>query len=154
MANGIKIGNNDITLKLGSADVSAAYIGDTLVYSGGTTPPTPPTPTYQWKHYNEGDTVPSTTFYGVKLYTSLGLDNYEIDFSVDGVTGVAFIYDYANEEWTALVMVSSDPIDISGYFDGDSYTILFSDLGYGGMLVSYPITGEQFEFDIDLYEQI
>ena len=37
----VKIGNNDITLKLGSADVSAAYIGDTLVYSGGT----PPTPT-------------------------------------------------------------------------------------------------------------
>lgn len=32
----VKIGNNDITLKLGSADVSAAYIGDTLVYSGGT----------------------------------------------------------------------------------------------------------------------
>ena len=37
----VKIGNNDITLKLGSADVSAAYIGYTLVYSGGT----PPTPT-------------------------------------------------------------------------------------------------------------
>lgn len=32
----VKIGNNDITLKLGSSDVTAAYIGDTLVYSGGT----------------------------------------------------------------------------------------------------------------------
>ena len=41
----IKIGNNDITLKLGSSDVTAAYIGDTLVYSGGT----PPTPTFQGK---------------------------------------------------------------------------------------------------------
>ena len=35
----IKLGNNDITLKIGSADVSAAYLGSTLVYSGGT--PTP-----------------------------------------------------------------------------------------------------------------
>lgn len=32
----IKIGNNDITLKVGSNDVSAAYLGNTLVYSGGT----------------------------------------------------------------------------------------------------------------------
>lgn len=32
----IKLGNNDITLKVGSADVSAAYLGSTLVYSGGT----------------------------------------------------------------------------------------------------------------------
>lgn len=32
----IKLGNNDITLKVGSADVSAAYLGSVLVYSGGT----------------------------------------------------------------------------------------------------------------------
>lgn len=150
----VKIGNNDITLKLGSADVSAAYIGDTLVYSGGTTPPIPPIPIYRWVLYNEGDTVPSTTFYGVKLYTGLGWDNYEIDFSVDGDTGVAFIYDASNDEWTALDMASYDPIDISGYFDGDSYTILFSDLGYGGMSIFSPPPSSQFEFDIDLYEQI
>lgn len=29
----MKLGNNDITLKLGSSDVSAAYLGSTLVYS-------------------------------------------------------------------------------------------------------------------------
>lgn len=39
----IKLGNNDITLKVGSADVSAAYLGSVLVYSGGT-PPTPVIP--------------------------------------------------------------------------------------------------------------
>lgn len=150
----VKIGNNDITLKLGSADVSAAYIGDTLVYSGGT-PPTPPTPTYQWVSYNEGDTVPSTIFYGVKLY--LGLDwNKEIEFSVDGHSGVAFIFDASNNEWTALDMASENPIDISEYFDETEgfYIIYFSDLGYGGMPVDYPHVGDQFEFDIDLYEQI
>lgn len=39
MANEIKIGASSFdALKIGSADVDAAYIGDTLVYSGGTTP--------------------------------------------------------------------------------------------------------------------
>ena len=32
----IKIGNSDITLRLGSSAVTAAYLGTTLVYSGGT----------------------------------------------------------------------------------------------------------------------
>ena len=35
----IKLGNNDITLKIGSADVSAAYLGSVLVYTS--TPPAP-----------------------------------------------------------------------------------------------------------------
>ena len=59
----VKIGNNDITLKLGSSDVTAAYIGDTLVYSGGT----PPTPTLQWVTFSNGDTIPSDLqIYGIK----------------------------------------------------------------------------------------
>ena len=58
----VKIGNNDITLKLGSADVSAAYIGDTLVYSGGTQPQT-----LQWVTFSNGDTIPSDLqIYGIK----------------------------------------------------------------------------------------
>lgn len=37
MANGIKIGTNNISgIKIGTADVDAVYIGTTLVYSGGT----------------------------------------------------------------------------------------------------------------------
>lgn len=36
----IKLGNSDITLKVGDTSVSAAYLGTTLIYSGGT-PPTP-----------------------------------------------------------------------------------------------------------------
>lgn len=150
MADSIKIGSLDISsFKVGSDDCKI-YLGDTLLYPQS---PTPPTPTYQWVSYNEGDTVPSTIFYGVKLY---GLDgDGEIDFSVDGHSGVAFIFDTSNYEWTAIDITSQNPIDISGYFDGDNcYTILFSDLGYGGMLVDYPQVGEQFEFDIDLYEQI
>ena len=36
----MKIGNLDInSMKVGSSAVTAAYLGSTLVYSGGTTPP-------------------------------------------------------------------------------------------------------------------
>jgi hypothetical protein len=41
----IKIGNNDITLKVGSQDVQAAYVGATLVYSPTTTTTTSTTTT-------------------------------------------------------------------------------------------------------------
>jgi len=58
----VKIGNSDITLKLGSSDVTAAYIGDTLVYSGGTQPQT-----LQWVEFTAGDAVPSGDVYGIKV---------------------------------------------------------------------------------------
>lgn len=57
----VKIGNSDITLKLGSSDVTAAYIGSTLVY-GGSTPQT-----LQWVSFSAGDTVPSGDVYGIKV---------------------------------------------------------------------------------------
>ena len=43
----IKLGNNDISLKLGNDTVDAVYLGNTLVYSGGT-PPTPPVPPHDY----------------------------------------------------------------------------------------------------------
>lgn len=149
MADGIKIGTQDATYKVGSTDVSAIYLGSTLVYSGGT-PPTPPTPTYTWRKYYEGETVPSRTVYGVKLYIDLG-DDFEIDFG-DSHDGIAFIYEIANNEWTALDVETSEPIDISEFFDGEEcYTILFSDLGYDGIEIAYPVPGADFAFDIELY---
>lgn len=58
----VKIGNSDITLKLGSSDVTAAYIGDTLVYSGGTQPQT-----LQWFTFSNGDLIPpDLQIYGIK----------------------------------------------------------------------------------------
>ena len=149
MADGIKIGTQDATYKVGSSAVTAIYLGSTLVYSGGT-PPTPPTPTYTWRKYYEGETVPSRTVYGVKLYIDLG-DDFEIDFG-DSHNGIIFIYEMANNEWTALDVETSEPIDISEYFDGEEcYTILFSDLGYDGIEIAYPIPGADFAFDIELY---
>ena len=75
----VKIGNNDITLKLGSADVSAAYIGDTLVYSGGTQPQT-----LQWVTFSNGDTIPSDLqIYGIKgIVNDLSL---VFDFNTHGI---------------------------------------------------------------------
>lgn len=149
MADSIKIGSLDISaFKVGSSDCKI-YLGDTLLYP--TEPP--PTPTYEWKQYNEGDTVPSSTIYGVKLY-GLELDG-EIDFSTDGHSGVAFIFDTSSGEWTAIDLASYDPIDISEYFDYTEgcYIIYFSDLGYGGLPINYPVPSGSFEFDVQLYEE-
>lgn len=62
MANGIKIGNLDISaFKVGSSDCKI-YLGDTLLYSGGTQPQT-----LQWVTFSNGDTIPSDLqIYGIK----------------------------------------------------------------------------------------
>lgn len=152
MADTIKIGSLDISaFKVGGADCSI-YLGTTLLYSGGT-PPTPPTPTYKWVSYNEGDTVPSSTIYGVKL-GDIGLsDTVSIEFGNGHNSGVGFIWE--DGDWTALDFETQEYIDITSYYDDTTYTytILFSDLGYGGMPISYPQEGNQFEFDVDLYEE-
>lgn len=62
MANGIKIGNLDISsFKVGSDDCKV-YLGDILLYSGGTQPQT-----LQWITFSNGDTIPSDLqIYGIK----------------------------------------------------------------------------------------
>ena len=75
----IKLGNNDITLKVGSNDVSAAYLGSTLVYSGGT----PPTPSFdgKWLATYDGGTTSSA-----ECDASSAITNNEITKS--GLTSV------------------------------------------------------------------
>lgn len=148
MADSIKIGSLDISaFKVGSSDCKI-YLGDTLLYSGGTTPPTP---TYEWVSYSEGDTVPSSTIYGVKLY----MDNpysWAIDFGFD--SGISFSYD--GNDWTAFDIETFEQIDISSYYDADEnyYTILFSDLGYGGLTIYSPQPEvDTFDYDIDFYQE-
>ena len=145
----IKIGNSDMTLKLGSSAVTAAYIGSTLVYSGST----PPTPTYKWVSYNEGDTIPASLIYGVKLYLDLGADN-EIDFAdTHQGGGITFMYVADGDGWYGIDIDTSNEIDLSSYYDSSEgcYIVLFSDLGYGGLPIMYP--SDQFEFDVQLYEE-
>lgn len=50
----IKLGNQEITLRVGSAECRV-YLGSTLVYSGGT----PPTPSYKWLATYTGGTTSS-----------------------------------------------------------------------------------------------
>lgn len=147
MADTIKIGNLDISsFKVGSDDCKI-YLGNTLLYSGGT----PPTPTLQWVSYSEGDTIPASLIYGVKLYLDLGADN-EIDFQ-DSYQGITFMYVADADGWYGIDMETSSEIDLSSYYDSSEgcYIVLFSDLGYGGLPIMYP--SDQFEFDVQLYEE-
>ena len=148
MADGIKIGNTDISaFKVGSGDCTI-YLGSTLLYSGGTTPPTP---TYQWVLYNEGDTVPSKLFYGVKLGDPY-MGEASIEFGDAITTGIGFIFE--NRYWYALDL-SGEQIDLSEYYDETEgcYIIYFSDLGLGAMPLYIPAPGDSFEFDVQLYEE-
>lgn len=151
MADTIKIGSLDISaFKVGSSDCKI-YLGDTLLYPQS---PTPPTPTYRWVSYNEGDTIPASLIYGVKLYLDLGADN-EIDFqdTQQSGRGIAFVYVADADGWYGIDIDTSSEIDLSSYYDSSEgcYIVLFSDLGYGGLPIIYP--SEQFEFDIQLYEE-
>lgn len=63
----IKLGNQEITLKVGSNDVSAAYLGSTLVYSGGT-PPTPVIPDNTIIYEASAKLNETTSTYGAGLH--------------------------------------------------------------------------------------
>lgn len=61
MADSIKIGNDNATYKVGSTDVSAIYLGSTLLY------PQSQPQTLQWVTFSNGDTIPSDLqIYGIK----------------------------------------------------------------------------------------
>ena len=109
--------------------------------------------THQWVSYSEGDTIPASLIYGVKLYLGLGADN-EIDFqdTHQGGGGIYFVYVAEADGWYGVDADTSSEIDLSSYYDSSEgcYIVLFSDLGYGGLPIIYP--SEQFEFDVQLYE--
>ena len=107
--------------------------------------------THQWVSYSEGDTVPASLIYGVKLYLDLGADN-EIDFQ-DAMQGggICFMYVADGDGWYGIDANTSNEIDLSSYYDSTEgcYIVLFSDLGYGGFPIIYP--SSEFEFDVQLY---
>lgn len=83
----MKIGSEDISkLYIGSSEVTKVYLGSTLVYSGGTTPPTP---TGQWVLVD--DTVSNP----VKIKVDYSLIDWDSDWNeieiqyeyVDGNSG-------------------------------------------------------------------
>lgn len=147
----MKIGNLDISsFKVGGADCSI-YLGDTKLYPSEE--PTP-TPTYEWKQYNAGDTVPSKLFYGVKLGDP-SMDTTRIEFGDAFNTDFAFIFDINSEYGWYAQDISGEQIDISEYYDETErcFIIYFSDLGLGAMPLYYPAPDDSFEFDVQLYEE-
>lgn len=172
MADSIKIGNLDISsFKVGSSDCKV-YLGSTLLYSGGTTPPTP---TYQWVSYNEGDTVPSESVYktyGFRIPTQAVYDIVENGKYLE-------INFYSEEEDQQLHPVSNIIFSLYSdglflYIDGSSQEIsydpssdeyleiIFSDYGadYNYNISDFKYEEEDeydqvynFPFDMDLYEE-
>ena len=140
-----------------SDNIIKVYYNEAVCYYKiNTSSPTPPTPTYQWVSYNEGDTVQTKLVYGVKLYIGLGADN-EIDFQdTHQGGGVYFRYVADGDGWYRVDSDTGNEIDLSSYYDSSEgcYIVLFSDLGYGGLPIIHPAPDHSFEFDVDLYEEV
>ncbi|WP_295590144.1 hypothetical protein [uncultured Methanobrevibacter sp.] len=138
----VKIGNNDITLKLGSSDVTAAYIGDTLVYSGGTQPQT-----LQWVTFSNGDTIPSDLqIYGIKgIVNDLG--RVFIDFLED-----IFVEDAGRNKYNVFIGNYSIPC-YSEYdiLSNTSVEYIFSNIGCSDSCTVSSKTIANMSNDIQLY---
>lgn len=114
----MKLGNQDITIKLGSNNVDAIYLGTALVYSGGSEPPTPPTPTptLQWVEFNYDDDISGLDIYGVK--------GVAIDLAATFGSGdIYFLPDRTN------VSCSIGYCYGNVYGQNDNVELIFSDLG-------------------------
>ena len=120
MANGIKLGSLDISaFKVGSADTKV-YLGDTLLYSGGTTPPTPTS--YTWVFADE-NFVNTQQIYGVRIFWLTEDDDSE-GFDI-----------YGDSSFTETYHCLID-------FDGAEYSIYITDGGantiYSDTVMSMP----------------
>lgn len=137
----IKLGNSNITLKVGDSAVTAAYLGTTLVYTGGT-PPTPTTYTYSVTitGLENGDTTriswSSTSDYhednnvGNGVYTYTTSSNW-IQVNINSVTDYTVDYD-------------------NFYLDADDHfskTVTFTHQGGGGGgLVQIPFGADMTQY--------
>ena len=108
MANGIKIGNLDISsFKVGSDDCKI-YLGDTLLY------PQSQPQTLQWVTFSNGDTIPST-------------------LNIYGVKGNAYDLSNALVNWFTSSRLNVD-ININGCYSdtvsqSDNVELIFSEIG-------------------------
>lgn len=111
----IKIGNLDISaFKVGSGDCTI-YLGDTLLYSGGTPPPTP---TLQWVTFSNGDTIPSDLdVYGVSgisqnLLSTYGESGSYLQFQLSKSWVEYYIYNSDSSYCANGSELKTDPIEI------------------------------------------
>ena len=135
MADSIKIGNLDISsFKVGSNDCKV-YLGSTLLYSGGTTPPTP---TLQWVTFSNGDTIPSgLEIYGIKgVVNDLSKVFYLVDDGIyvelDKGKYNVYIGDYARPCYVEDDIASNTSVEytFSNIGCSDSYTVSSKTIAY------------------------
>lgn len=128
MANGIKIGASSFdALKIGSADVDAAYIGDTLIYSGGTQPQT-----LQWVSFSAGDTVPSGDVYGIKVSGATAyptIINNGSFYFINGSNDLN-VYNGAKDRWY-YDAYNCNLYEIELGFRDDDFTLMFNTICSG-----------------------
>ena len=112
----IKLGNNNITFKVGSTDVDAIYLGSTLMYSGGT-PPTPTGQTPTFAVIQDIQSYTATTYNKVystsdnKWYMLNNLNQYE-EYGIYDVSGSS-LSDYTYYEGK-LVAIGTTEYQYSG----------------------------------------
>lgn len=152
MADTIKIGNLDISsFKVGSDDCKV-YLGDTLLYSGGTQPPTP-----EWITLYSGDTIPSGYVYGFKGNSQdVGRPMYDIlEIGTDSNNCVTFGHGAPTRapQFTAyFYLVSSGTPSYIDSWEGGVETFIFSDYASSGVNVYYNENGTKtVPFDCQLY---
>lgn len=116
----IKIGNIDISaFKVGSSDCSI-YLGDTLLYSGGTQPQT-----LQWVTFSNGDTIPSDLdIYGISGVTSDMMDTFGSDIGVNPMS-------FTPSRNIIEIKISCDGQGCysDNPYDTDTISLIFSDVG-------------------------
>lgn len=129
----IKLGNLNITLKVGSSPVTAAYLGSTQVYPQGE-PPTPPTPTsYTYsitiQGLENGDTTRILWDNGIHTDSNVGNGTYTYTTTADTIP--VYIDTTGLSDYT----VDHDQFLL---YSGGSQTVTFTYQGGGGGLVQIP----------------
>jgi len=124
----IKLGSSDITLKVGSNDVSAAYLGNTLVYSGGT----PPTPIPYDEQYLTFVALENGTFKFSRNSINYSLDNGSTWTTLASNTPTSIVASGEKILWKATLTPSSNGIGTfssTGQFDveGNPMSLLYGD---------------------------
>lgn len=120
----IKIGNLDMTLKLGSVDVSAAYLGDTKLY-----PTTPPSFDGKWKATYSGGSIITAACDSSSAITVNEIESTNLESVVIGDC-VTSIGDYAFNYCTSLssVTIPNSVTSISDYVFQYCYSLTSIDI--------------------------
>lgn len=141
----MKLGENDIKLYLGSAEVAKVYLGTTQVY-----PSEEPTPvTRQWVSYTAGTPINTITdnVYGIRIsLNDLGGlfdtgSNFSVEFTPQSAQNAfAVVLDSSNATY---ITDGSDETPIDYDFESD-FEVIFSDYGFNGDYTLNDMISEDF----------